>query len=105
MISPSREDMSSSRINNPLQNTSTEARTTIKVCAALQYSSRLAYLEYCEIPSCSSADAVLKVIEKLGGISWKSRLKQWFLLRKTTISEVDFSFVGTPLPHMSFSAC
>ena len=46
-----------------------------------------------------------KVIEKFGGISWKSMLKQWFLLRKTTISEVDVSFVGTPLPHMSFSVC
>jgi hypothetical protein len=46
-----------------------------------------------------------KVIEKLGGISRKSMLKQWFLLRKKTISEVDVSFVGTPLPHMFFSVC
>jgi hypothetical protein len=49
---------------------------------------------------------VLKeVIEKLGGISWKSMLKQWFLLRKTAISEVEVSFVGTSLPHMSFWVC
>ena len=46
-----------------------------------------------------------KVIEKLGGISWKSILRQWFLLRKTAISEVDVSFVGTPLPHVSFLVC
>jgi hypothetical protein len=49
-------------------------------------------------------DAVLKrVIEKLGGISRKSAWKQWFLLRKTAIFEVEVSFVGTPLPPMSFS--
>lgn len=46
-----------------------------------------------------------KMIEKLGGIPRKSMLKQWFLLRKKTISEVDVSFVGTPLPHMFFSVC
>jgi hypothetical protein len=72
---------------------------------ALQHTTSLAYLEYCEIPSCASADAVFKkIIEKLGGISWKSTLKQWFLLRKTTISEVDVFFVGTRF-HIYFSLC
>jgi hypothetical protein len=98
--------MSSPRVNIALQHICSEACTKIQLCAALQYTSSLAYLEYCEIPSCASADAVLqKVIEKLGGISRKSMLKQWFLLRKKTISEVDVSFVGTPLPHMFFSVC
>jgi hypothetical protein len=97
-------DMSSSRASTLLQHICSEACTKIQLCAALQHSSSLAYLEYCEIPSCASADAVLQgVIEKLGGISRKSALKQWFLLRKTAIFEVEVSFVGIPLPPVSFS--
>lgn len=95
--------MSPSRVNTPLQHICSQACIKIQLCTALQHTSSLAYLEYCEIPSCASTDAVLKkIVEKLGGNSWKCLPKQWFLLRKTTISEVDVTFVGTPLPPMSF---
>jgi hypothetical protein len=94
-------DMSSTRINPPLQHICSNACRKIQLCTAMQHTSSLAYLEYCEIPSCASIDAALnKVIERLRGNSRKSMLKQWLLLRKRTISEVEVSFVGTHRFHL-----
>src|SRR4051812_28060085 len=55
-------DMSPPRVNTALQHICSEACTKIQLCAALQHTSSLAYLDYCEIPSCASADAVLKKV-------------------------------------------
>lgn len=90
--------MSPSSVIVPLQHMCSETCTNVQLCIALQCSSSLAYLEYCETLSCASTDAVrTKIVEKLGGNSKKNRLKEWFLLRKTTISEIEVSFVGTTL--------
>jgi hypothetical protein len=71
----------------------------IQLCIAVQHTSSLAYLEYIEVQSCASSAAVLsKITEKFGRNSQRSVLKQWLVLRKRAISEVDVCFVGTPLP-------
>jgi hypothetical protein len=98
--------MAPSIIRTHLQHICTESCTMIQLCIAIQHTSSLAYLEYIEVPSCASTAAVLsKITEKFGSNSRRNVLKQWLLLRKKAISEVDVCFVGTQLPPFPLSLC
>lgn len=81
--------------HTPLQHVCIDACTKYWWCIASQHTASLAYLEYFEISSCHSAEAVLKKIlrkdEQTAIISWRNRV---FLLRKCIIYEADLSFVS-----------
>jgi hypothetical protein len=91
--------MSSSIVNVPPQHVCPFACPTIVLSVALQHTKGLAYLEYCELPLCSSPEAVLNKLVKMLGSKSKNKLKQWILLLRPTISEVDVSAVSTTLYH------